>query len=198
MFRKKFIIGLSTALSIILFIHFAITFIYLSPDNSFRTKHWNVMNEYMSPFFTQNWNLFAPNPVNRHESLQVRLRYTDANGYTKTSPWLEVSKPIIQDLQKFPFYHLSPSARLSEYLGAGVHDYVWKKNKQQQAALHSLKSFTNQMLQRYPENFKVNGKIDHYQLRVEVNEFPRFDKRNQPDSKGEFWYRETIWLPYKG
>ena len=96
--RKTLVLTLSSILTAVLLFHFAIVFIYLSPDNPVRDRYWDWIERYMTPLFTQNWNLFAPNPVNRHENLPIRFEYKDAKGGTKQSEWMEISRPIVQAL----------------------------------------------------------------------------------------------------
>lgn len=192
LFHKKIVLSTSAILTIIIVIHFAFTFIYLSPANSFRYKHWNQIESYMSPLFTQNWKLFAPNPVNRHENIQVRFKYTNPQGKTVHSDWKAITLPIVKALQK---NHFSPNARISGFASSVSHDFVWRTGDRKKTAQRDMKIFVQKIIKNNPTKFQVNGKIDLFQIRVEVNEFPRFNKRELPDSKGTFSYYYTIWFP---
>ena len=57
------------------------------PANSFSTRA-KPVTSYLNPFFTQNWRLFAPNPISSDRSLWFRGEYVDASGDTKTTTWL--------------------------------------------------------------------------------------------------------------
>jgi hypothetical protein len=44
---------------------------------------------YLNPFFTQNWRLFAPNPVSEDRSVLFQGSYTSADGTTKHTVWID-------------------------------------------------------------------------------------------------------------
>jgi hypothetical protein len=44
---------------------------------------------WLSPFFTQNWRLFAPNPVSEDRSVAFQGSYVDAEGRTRQTPWVD-------------------------------------------------------------------------------------------------------------
>ncbi len=44
---------------------------------------------YLSPFFTQDWRLFAPNPIAEDRSVLFQGAYVSAAGTTKSTAWLD-------------------------------------------------------------------------------------------------------------
>ena len=44
---------------------------------------------YLSPFFGQNWRLFAPNPIDEDRNLLVQGAYVDDRGSVRTTPWVD-------------------------------------------------------------------------------------------------------------
>jgi hypothetical protein len=44
---------------------------------------------YLDPYFTQNWRLFAPNPVSQDRNVLFQGAYRDADGTIKLTPWLD-------------------------------------------------------------------------------------------------------------
>lgn len=46
------------------------------------------MTSYLNPFFTQNWRLFAPNPISSDRSIEFRGQYDSADGSSTTTKWL--------------------------------------------------------------------------------------------------------------
>lgn len=44
---------------------------------------------YLAPYFTQNWRLFAPNPVSEDRSVLFQGSYVAADGSTRTTPWVD-------------------------------------------------------------------------------------------------------------
>lgn len=50
------------------------------------------VTSYLDPYFTQNWRLFAPNPIAEDRTLWFRGEYLDAAGQTQTTKWLNWSE----------------------------------------------------------------------------------------------------------
>ncbi|MBD8605690.1 hypothetical protein IFT73_02380 [Aeromicrobium sp. CFBP 8757] len=44
---------------------------------------------YLDPYFTQNWRLFAPNPISEDRSLLFQAAYTDADGDQVRTGWVD-------------------------------------------------------------------------------------------------------------
>lgn len=44
---------------------------------------------YLDPYFTQNWRLFAPNPVAEDREILFQGSYKDADGQVQVTPWLD-------------------------------------------------------------------------------------------------------------
>jgi hypothetical protein len=44
---------------------------------------------YLNPYFTQNWRLFAPNPIAEDRSLLFQAAYTDADGHPARTEWID-------------------------------------------------------------------------------------------------------------
>ena len=45
--------------------------------------------DYLTPFFGQNWRLFAPNPVDEDRNLLVQGAYVDGEGKLRVTPWID-------------------------------------------------------------------------------------------------------------
>lgn len=45
--------------------------------------------KYLDPYFTQNWRLFAPNPVSQDRNVLFQGVYRDADGRVTLTPWLD-------------------------------------------------------------------------------------------------------------
>jgi hypothetical protein len=92
--------------------HFALVALSLMPPNPLRHQFQFEIQRYLTPWFTQNWNLFAPNPVNGNFSLLVQYRYETASEL-HTSQWIDVTTPIL-DLKHRSFW--SPAPRIAKFL----------------------------------------------------------------------------------
>lgn len=79
-------------------VHFAMTFLFVAPLNPVSLDHNNLVNHYMAPLFQQNWQLFAPNPVNEERGLLVRARVRRADGAITETAFHDFTSPLITDL----------------------------------------------------------------------------------------------------
>lgn len=60
------------------------------PTNAFSTAA-RPVTSYLSPYFTQNWRLFAPNPISSDRTFWVRGEYVDSEGETRQTDWFDWS-----------------------------------------------------------------------------------------------------------
>ena len=44
---------------------------------------------HLAPYFTQNWRLFAPNPISSDRAVQFQAQYVDASGESVQSAWVD-------------------------------------------------------------------------------------------------------------
>ncbi|MDQ3157773.1 MAG: DUF5819 family protein [Actinomycetota bacterium] len=65
---------------------FSVTFAAL-PTNKVSARL-SSTTEYLNPYFTQNWRLFAPNPIAEDNALWFRGEYV-ADGQTRTTDWID-------------------------------------------------------------------------------------------------------------
>lgn len=99
-------------LSSALLFHFFVLFWYLAPDNPISHQFKYYISRYVNPLFTQTWNLFAPNPINTDQFINLRfIEYRD--GAVSTSPYLDISSPIDLERKKSFF---NANQRLSKFL----------------------------------------------------------------------------------
>ena len=58
------------------------------PPNRYSDKLEST-SSYLDPYFTQNWRLFAPNPVSADRSLEFQFAYRDEAGDVVQSDWVD-------------------------------------------------------------------------------------------------------------
>lgn len=189
MLRKRLISILGICLAILLIVHFGITFLYLTPNNPLRSKHWKMISGYMYPYFSQNWYLFAPNPVNQHQNLQIKLKVRTKEGAVQETKWIDITKPMLKKLYANRF---SPHQRIYEFQSSAMHTYVYDEEDRNEAEKH-LRLYVDYYLKTNP---KPDQKILAYQMRIVTNKFPRYSQRHLPDSKGKIYYDYSDWFNY--
>lgn len=109
-----FVVGL-------LALHFVVTFLFNAPSNPIKEAAATQISGYMRPFFQQNWSLFAPNPINSEDTLEVRAQVVDAGtGEERVTDWVNATE------HEWTLVHhsIAPSraSRLSSNLHRRLHD----------------------------------------------------------------------------
>ncbi len=92
--------------------HFLVIAVELMPDNPIGHQYKYQVAGYLEPFFTQNWNLFAPNPINSNVTLRYRFEMFDS-GQKKTTSWLDATTPVIET-KHASFW--TPSQRFAKFM----------------------------------------------------------------------------------
>ena len=63
------------------------------PLNPIKLKLYPILNLTIGKYFSQNWNLFAPNPVGQNYSLLIQPR-TSNDSTVADNVWYDVSQPF--------------------------------------------------------------------------------------------------------
>ncbi|HEV2639207.1 MAG TPA: DUF5819 family protein [Actinocrinis sp.] len=74
-------------------LHLGATFLYNAPSNPVSQKYAGPLRDWMTPVFTQNWQLFAPNPLS--EEIDVQARGSVA-GSGQVTAWRDLSVADVQ------------------------------------------------------------------------------------------------------
>lgn len=75
-------------------LHLSATFLYNAPANPVSQKYAGPLRAWMTPVFSQNWQLFAPNPLS--EQIDVQARGSLA-GSGRVTAWRDLSAVDVQD-----------------------------------------------------------------------------------------------------
>ncbi|SFS30615.1 DUF5819 family protein [Marininema halotolerans] len=176
-------------LMVIFIFHFAITAFYLTPDNGMKTKWWDPLQRYMDPLFSQNWKLFAPNPVSQNKDLWVKVRWVTQDGTTKEGEWKNITRPLFKKKQG---ERLSSEGRVIRYLHAGMRYYESKDETEQKKGEWMLRRAASTAIASHDPDKKVRG----IKVRIVTNTFPELKKRHQPDDAGPLHFNDTKWLDF--
>lgn len=134
--------GIAFFLVGLLVLHFAATFLWNAPPSPVKDALGDQVRGYMRPFFTQNWSLFAPNPVNSEDELLLRARSTvPETGDIRTTEWISATQLewSIVDSNPAP----SRASRLSSNLHRRL-DSAWDdlSNEQRQIVADDYQDMT--------------------------------------------------------
>jgi hypothetical protein len=65
----------------------AVTLASLPPNRY--SEHSTSFTSYLNPYFSQNWRLFAPNPISSDRNIRFQGAYRAADGSVKTTDWVD-------------------------------------------------------------------------------------------------------------
>ncbi|MBN6053149.1 hypothetical protein JYK22_14510, partial [Nonomuraea sp. RK-328] len=91
--RRKIIVAWFLFCALLLAFHFVAVFLYLAPRNPVSAWSAETVNAYIRPYFQQNWELFAPDPIDYNTRVLVRARIRDSSGAERITPWTDISEP---------------------------------------------------------------------------------------------------------
>src|SRR6185437_9207586 len=80
--------GMALAVAAVAIVHLAATFVYNAPANPVSQRYARSVNWWMEPLFSQNWRLFAPNPISENVEIDARASL-DPDG--RLTGWVDLS-----------------------------------------------------------------------------------------------------------
>lgn len=94
-------LALMVALSgLLVVVHLGLVFLSVAPSNTVSKKYAQQVDDWIYPWFEQNWSMFAPNPTSSNETIEVRVRNGD-NGVP--SPWIDLTAADYAEIRHNPF-----------------------------------------------------------------------------------------------
>ena len=106
---------------------FALTVVFVSPANPIKMEYGSLAIATIGEFFPQNWNLFAPTPVNSTQLLLVRCLSDDEmhmgqEGKLPTDQWQDVSRAHFAQAQR---HRISAYERLVRPIQNALRGYLY-------------------------------------------------------------------------
>jgi hypothetical protein len=205
-------------LTAVLVFHFTMTLMYLTPFNPLKLRFYPLIISYMHPFFIQNWQLFAPNPVKHTRRLVVACRLRQSDGTLSETPWVDVSEPFDQARAHSRF---APANRLERPQSSTIHlifnrdemlttleEHRTEENTEYNKLVDQLKEaeehqredayiVLNRIASAHCDHLYGGGRTAEVRVRIAVLRFPRFSERHRPDSEGKVSQIALEWAPYQ-
>ena len=96
------LILVAPVLAALLLFHFIAVGLFVCPPNlvSVQARPW--VHAYVVPYFSQSWELFAPEPANRNDVLHVRCHLRE-DGTDRVTDWIDVKAPWIEARERNRF-----------------------------------------------------------------------------------------------
>lgn len=79
----------------LLLAHFTLVGLHVVPPNPVSLKARPAIRAWVLPYFSQRWELFAPEPGGKNTWIHVRCGLADADGEYVT-PWIDVTTPLLE------------------------------------------------------------------------------------------------------
>jgi hypothetical protein len=104
----------------LLALHFVMTFLYVAPRNAISAYADKGVSSYILPYFDQDWQLFAPDPVKTDPHVLVRAKVVEVNGQQRVTSWLDITRPELARVKG----HLFPDrvSRLTAKVAGSLFD----------------------------------------------------------------------------
>ncbi|SHK80082.1 DUF5819 family protein [Hymenobacter psychrotolerans] len=116
---------LHTVLTLVLVGHFTVVAFSMLPANPISHQYKYQIQGYMNPWFSQTWNLFAPNPIASNQRLLFQYQIFQ-KGEPRLSGWVDVVEPLT-DLKKVSYW--SPVQRVLKHISASTNEVIETQNK---------------------------------------------------------------------
>jgi len=96
------ITGTIVVVTIVVAVHLLLVFLYLAPPNAISRKHSELVRGWVYPEFDQNWQLFAPNPLQANITVHARAQVKMPDGALRTTPWVSLTAQDIAHIKNNP------------------------------------------------------------------------------------------------
>ena len=190
-------------------IYFAAAALTTAPLNPLTLEHGAAANRVVSPFFVQNWQLFAPDPMSEDRGVVARVRCSDGtvSGFTDiTSEHVKA----VHDTRLFP-------SRMSRITSNGVlHVFLqdpYLSRFRETASTSEAPEALPDLEQLSPEEREIRlrgertlvafaadtmegqcvGDVEAVQLRYMIHRFPRWSERENWRKTGDITVLEAPW-----
>jgi hypothetical protein len=83
--------------------HLAAVVLYVTPDNSMTRTYRKQVDSHIRPEFEQNWELFAPDPIQNNISVQARVQTaTESPDARSASRWVDLTGTDVRNILHSP------------------------------------------------------------------------------------------------
>ncbi|MFE0189545.1 DUF5819 family protein [Streptomyces sp. NPDC059008] len=83
-------------------LHLLLVFLYVAPSNAITKEYDRVIKGYVYPEFDQNWQLFAPNPLQSNIAVHARAEVAFPDGSRRWTGWLAMTAQDLREIRRNP------------------------------------------------------------------------------------------------
>ncbi len=205
MYRKLSVWFAAAVCAVVLGTYFSATFLYLTPPNPVKARHLGTILSVELPLFSQNWHLFAPNPVRSNLLLAGRCGVG-----SQTTPWTDLTTPFVAGHHRNRFSRLGKLLRPTQdalYLILGRNLDEWRplvckrfptdercRNDRERQKARELGTYIVQRVVS-ASCAGVPG-VQRVQARIIVHDPPPWSRRHDRQDAGKMRYLTLPWMEY--
>ncbi|WP_258728642.1 DUF5819 family protein [Bacillus atrophaeus] len=167
-------------LSLIVILHTIMMVMYNLPLNPVNFKHEKLISSYMNPLFTQNWQLFAPDPVSTNNNIICRGTFTNNKGQKEHTEWIDITESYNLDIKNNLF---SPNRLMKTALSGAVFEIqpylksTDKKKHKQIVENEYTQIISNIAVEKIEKSKKV--KLESLDIKLSIESFPEYGKNGK-------------------
>ncbi|MFM9583095.1 DUF5819 family protein [Streptomyces caniscabiei] len=188
--------------------HFLMAAMSQAPLNPVKLRLYDETSSYLDPYFTQNWLLFAPDPLSDDRGVMARAKC--ANGVN--SDYYDVTTPHIRAVQQDRFFPSRVSRLVTSSLQMvtdqdPVLDRLRSAEKKKRKPVVPLTSYEKnardgavRFLSRYALSqmpHACDGDVKSLQVRMYVHELPEWSERDAPPRRAKVIVQDFRWVDLK-
>ena len=200
--------------------HTLMTIVHVAPINPISIAVDPAVSAYMLPFFQQNWQLFAPEPINSENGILVRAAVRTDDGSETITEFYDLTSPTIQaiyasrlfpprrtrlivNIQQLLGYRDPLAQRLRETL-SGDQDLSEDELYNAQLEVFPLtpgEQATHDLAFEMLHSMAIEAAMSQWgegvtaiQVRLTTNRFPPFSERGSDERVGELTIADSTWL----
>lgn len=175
-------------------VHLGMVFLHVAPPNPVSREYAGVVDGWIRPEFTQNWKLFAPEPL--HADVRVEARaIVRGDGDVRVSDWVDVTAPDIAATRHNPLpSHTRNQLRKGWRLYVQTHD---ADNRPITTTGVLMRSYLQRLALRRLDGVLPAGRVERLQLRSATTPVPEPSWSDRPPA-GQTSYRLLPWWDVTG
>jgi hypothetical protein len=185
--------------------HFFVASFSQAPLSPAKLRYYDAITNYLHPYFTQNWMLFAPDPLTDDRGILARARC--ANG--SVTPYYDVTTPTIKSTQESRFFPPRTARLISSTLqqltqSDPVLNRIRETEKDKKSPvlpLLPIERTSRDEAARFLARFSMTrmpqvceGRPESIQVRVYYHEMPPWSQRHKPVTSGKVSATDLEWL----
>ncbi|MFI1001369.1 DUF5819 family protein [Streptomyces galbus] len=185
--------------------HFLVASLSQAPLSPIKLRYYDNITNYLHPYFTQNWMLFAPEPLTDDRGILARARCEDGS----VTSYYDVTTPTIKSTQESRFFPPRTARLISSTLqqltqSDPVLNRIRETEKEKKSPvlpLLPIEKTSRDEATRFLARFSMMqmpqacaGVAESIQVRIYYHEMPPWSQRNKPITGGKVSATDLEWL----